>query len=69
MNAASTLGASAAERGGRYFGAAIAAGELGDTTYVNILNREFNQVTAENEMKWDSASPTSASTYGSPNST
>ncbi|WP_250213065.1 endo-1,4-beta-xylanase [Acrocarpospora catenulata] len=56
-SAATTLGASAAERGGRYFGAAIAAGKLGDSTYVNILNREFNSVTAENEMKWDATEP------------
>ncbi|MGJ6970015.1 endo-1,4-beta-xylanase, partial [Streptosporangium sp. G11] len=56
-DAASTLGASAAERGGRYFGAAIAAGRLGDSTYVGILNREFNSVTAENEMKWDATEP------------
>ncbi|GAB1818827.1 endo-1,4-beta-xylanase [Herbidospora sp. RD11066] len=55
--AASTLGASAAERGGRYFGAAIAAGRMGDSTYMNILNTEFNQVTAENEMKWDATEP------------
>ncbi|WP_062431062.1 endo-1,4-beta-xylanase [Herbidospora daliensis] len=55
--AASTLGASAAERGGRYFGAAIAAGRMNDSTYMNILNREFNQVTAENEMKWDATEP------------
>ncbi|MEV0388712.1 endo-1,4-beta-xylanase [Nonomuraea sp. NPDC050643] len=55
--AASTLGASAAERGGRYYGAAVAAGKLGDSTYVNILNREFNSVTAENEMKWDATEP------------
>jgi endo-1,4-beta-xylanase len=56
-DAASTLGASAAERGGRYFGAAVAAGRLGDSTYVNILNQEFNSVTAENEMKWDATEP------------
>nr|WP_144126507.1 endo-1,4-beta-xylanase [Catellatospora sichuanensis] len=55
-SAGTTLGASAAERG-RYFGAAIAAGKLGDSTYVNILNREFNSVTAENEMKWDATEP------------
>ncbi|MDF2706326.1 MAG: Beta,4-xylanase [Nonomuraea muscovyensis] len=56
-DAASTLGASAAERGGRYFGAAVAAGKLADSTYVTILNREFNSVTAENEMKWDATEP------------
>ncbi|GAA1762530.1 endo-1,4-beta-xylanase [Luedemannella helvata] len=55
-NAGTTLGASAAEKG-RYFGAAIAAGRLSDSTYVSILNREFNSVTAENEMKWDATEP------------
>ncbi|GAA4949099.1 endo-1,4-beta-xylanase [Actinoplanes utahensis] len=55
-DAATTLGASAAQTG-RYFGAAIAAGRLGDGTYTGILNREFNSVTAENEMKWDATEP------------
>ncbi|BEL04586.1 endo-1,4-beta-xylanase [Actinoplanes sichuanensis] len=54
--AATTLGASAAEKG-RYFGAAIAAGRLGDSTYTGILTREFNSVTPENEMKWDATEP------------
>ncbi|WP_250008224.1 endo-1,4-beta-xylanase [Actinoplanes sp. M2I2] len=54
--AASTLGASAAQSG-RYFGAAIAAGRLGDSTYTRILTTEFNSVTAENEMKWDATEP------------
>ncbi|MFC6023427.1 endo-1,4-beta-xylanase, partial [Plantactinospora solaniradicis] len=55
-SAGTTLGASAAEKG-RYFGAAVAAGRMGDTTYMTILNREFNSVTAENEMKWDATEP------------
>ncbi|MER7792708.1 non-reducing end alpha-L-arabinofuranosidase family hydrolase [Streptomyces sp. NPDC097640] len=49
---ATTLGAQAAQSG-RYFGAAVAAGKLGDGTYSTILDREFNMVTPENEMKWD----------------
>ncbi|MDQ0364322.1 endo-1,4-beta-xylanase [Catenuloplanes indicus] len=54
--AGTTLGTSAAEKG-RYFGAAIAAGKLGDSVYTGILDREFNSVTAENEMKWDATEP------------
>ncbi|MFC6023379.1 endo-1,4-beta-xylanase, partial [Plantactinospora solaniradicis] len=56
-HAGTTLGTSAAEKG-RYFGAAVAANKLSDNTYVTILNREFNSVTAENEMKWDATEPT-----------
>ncbi|GAA3740065.1 hypothetical protein GCM10022225_24040 [Plantactinospora mayteni] len=56
-SAASTLGASAAERGGRYFGTAVAANKLNDSAYTTILNREFNQVTPENEMKIDATEP------------
>ncbi|WP_434740569.1 endo-1,4-beta-xylanase [Micromonospora sp. SH-82] len=63
-SAASTLGASAAERG-RYFGTAVAAGRLNDSAYTTILNREFNQVTAENEMKIDALQPQQGQfTYG-----
>ncbi|MDW5330292.1 endo-1,4-beta-xylanase [Plantactinospora sp. KLBMP9567] len=54
--AATTLGASAAERG-RYFGTAVAASRLSDSAYTTILNREFNQVTPENEMKIDATEP------------
>jgi endo-1,4-beta-xylanase len=55
-SAASTLGAAAAQSG-RYFGTAVAAGRLGDGTYTGILNREFNMVTPENEMKMDATEP------------
>ena len=54
--AASTLGAAAAQSG-RYFGTAVAASKLGDSTYSTILRREFNSITAENEMKWDATEP------------
>ena len=54
--AATTLGASAAASG-RYFGTAVAAYKLSDTTYAGILDREFNMITPENEMKWDATEP------------
>ncbi|GFJ81876.1 hypothetical protein Phou_060560 [Phytohabitans houttuyneae] len=54
--AESTLGAAAAQSS-RYFGAAVAGGKLGDSAYTTILNREFNSVTAENEMKIDATEP------------
>ncbi|MEU3558329.1 endo-1,4-beta-xylanase [Streptomyces fragilis] len=54
--AENTLGA-AAKQSGRYFGTAIASGRLGDSTYTSIANREFNMVTAENEMKIDATEP------------
>ncbi|MEV8095696.1 1,4-beta-xylanase, partial [Kitasatospora sp. NPDC085879] len=38
------LGAAAAGSG-RYFGTAVAAGRLGDSTYSTILDREFNMIT------------------------
>src|SRR3990170_3232237 len=55
-NAGTTLGASAAEKG-RYFGAAIGTYKFNDSTYMSVLNREFNSVVAENEMKWDATEP------------
>ncbi|MET7710498.1 endo-1,4-beta-xylanase, partial [Micromonospora sp. NPDC005413] len=55
-SAGTTLGASAAEKG-RYFGTAVAASRLSDSAYTTILNREFNMVTPENEMKIDATEP------------
>jgi endo-1,4-beta-xylanase len=55
-NAATTLGASAAEKG-RYFGAAVATSKFSNGTYMSVLNREFNSLVAENEMKWDATEP------------
>jgi endo-1,4-beta-xylanase len=54
--ASGTLG-SAAAGSGRYFGTAVAAGKLGDSTYSTILDREFSMITPENEMKWDTTEP------------
>jgi len=54
--AATTLGA-AATQSGRYFGTALAASKLGDSTYTTIAAREFNMVTPENEMKIDATEP------------
>ncbi|WP_435827594.1 endo-1,4-beta-xylanase [Actinoplanes philippinensis] len=54
--AASTLGA-AAQQSGRYFGTAIAASRLSNSTYSSIAGREFDMVTAENEMKPDATEP------------
>jgi endo-1,4-beta-xylanase len=52
-----TAAADAAAGSGRYFGTAVAAGKLGNSTYSTILDREFNMVTPENEMKWDATEP------------
>ncbi|MET8266674.1 endo-1,4-beta-xylanase [Micromonospora arida] len=54
--AGTTLKAAAAEKG-RYFGAAVAVGKLSTSAYTTILNREFNSVVPENEMKWSSTEP------------
>jgi endo-1,4-beta-xylanase len=54
--AATTLGAAAAQSG-RYYGTALANGKLGDSAYTTIAAREFNMVTAENEMKPDATEP------------
>ncbi|MEV1175769.1 endo-1,4-beta-xylanase [Nonomuraea sp. NPDC049784] len=59
-SADSTLGAAAAEKG-RYFGTAVAANHLGESAYATALDREFNSVTPENEMKWDTTEPSQGS--------
>ncbi|GAA0571040.1 endo-1,4-beta-xylanase [Paractinoplanes ferrugineus] len=64
-DAATTLGASA-QATGRYFGTAVAAYKLSDSVYSTILDREFDMVTPENEMKWDATEPVQNSfSYGS----
>ncbi|GAA1305868.1 endo-1,4-beta-xylanase [Saccharothrix xinjiangensis] len=49
--------AAAANRTGRYFGVAVAANKLTDPAYAGILDREFDVVTPENEMKLDATEP------------
>ncbi|WEO96304.1 non-reducing end alpha-L-arabinofuranosidase family hydrolase [Streptomyces sp. FXJ1.172] len=49
--------AAAAAGSGRYVGTAVSSGRLGDSTYSTILDREFNMITPENEMKWDTTEP------------
>ncbi|WP_141208720.1 non-reducing end alpha-L-arabinofuranosidase family hydrolase [Streptomyces griseorubiginosus] len=56
-----TTVADAAAGSGRYFGTAVAAGRLGDSTYSAILDREFDMITPENEMKWDAVEPSRGS--------
>jgi endo-1,4-beta-xylanase len=51
-SAAGGLGAAASAKG-RYFGTAVAANHLGEAQYASTLDAEFNMVTPENEMKWD----------------
>ncbi|MGI5237963.1 endo-1,4-beta-xylanase [Dactylosporangium sp. CA-139066] len=48
---------SAAERSGRYFGAAMGADRLSDSGFLTIANREFDMMTAVNEMKPDATEP------------
>lgn len=49
--------AEAASASGRRIGVAIDAGPLGEATYRTVAAREFNYVTAANEMKWDALQP------------
>uniref|UniRef100_UPI0035AB87BD endo-1,4-beta-xylanase n=1 Tax=Streptomyces sp. HPF1205 TaxID=2873262 RepID=UPI0035AB87BD len=55
-HAASSLGAAAAQTG-RYFGTAVPTSKLSNSQYTTILDREFNMITPENEMKWDTTEP------------
>jgi endo-1,4-beta-xylanase len=47
----------AAERSGRYFGMAMGADRLSDSGFQTIARREFNMLTAVNEMKPDATEP------------
>ncbi|MGV9214200.1 endo-1,4-beta-xylanase [Micromonospora sp. RB23] len=47
----------AAERSGRYFGAAMGSDRLNDSGFLTIASREFDMMTAVNEMKPDATEP------------
>jgi endo-1,4-beta-xylanase len=59
-SAAGTLGAAAAADG-RYFGVAVGQGDLGNSSATNVAGTQFNMVTPENEMKWDTIEPSNGS--------
>lgn len=61
-SAATTLG-SAAQSKGRYFGAAVAAGQLGEGNLKSVLNREFTVVSPEAELQW-AATERTQNTFG-----
>lgn len=56
-SADASLGQLAAAKG-RYLGSATDNPELSDSQYVQILGREFNQITPGNTMKWQYTEPT-----------
>jgi len=55
-NAATTLRA-AAEAQSRYFGASVGQGDLGNSGETGIAGTQFDMITPENEMKWDTVEP------------
>ncbi|WP_051950815.1 endo-1,4-beta-xylanase [Actinacidiphila yeochonensis] len=54
--ATSTLGQLAAGHG-RYFGTALDNNHLSDSSYTSLVGSEFNAITPENSMKWDTIEP------------
>jgi endo-1,4-beta-xylanase len=51
--------------GWRYAGCAVSTAHLGDGAYASLAGSEFNQITPENEMKWDATEPQSGNfTFG-----
>lgn len=58
--AASTLRAGA-EAQGRYFGVSVGQGDLGNSAATNVAGTQFDMITPENEMKWDTIEPSNGS--------
>jgi endo-1,4-beta-xylanase len=58
--AATTL-RGAAEADGRYFGVAVGQQDLSNTSATNLAGTQFDMVTPENEMKWDTIEPSNGS--------
>jgi endo-1,4-beta-xylanase len=56
-DAAGTTLATAAASSGRYFGTAMTTGDINDGTQTATVTREFNMITAGNEMKPDATEP------------
>jgi endo-1,4-beta-xylanase len=57
-DAAPITNASTLRAAGKLIGAAISAGHLNDMSYANVAGTEFDYVTPENEMKWESTEAT-----------
>ena len=58
--------AAAAEAQGRYFGVAYTNAHASDATYSSLAGSQFDMVTPENEMKWDTTEPSRGSFNFSP---
>ena len=56
-SAAATTLRAGAEGQGRYFGAAVGQGDLNNSSATNLAGTQFDMVTPENEMKWDTVEP------------
>jgi len=56
-SAATTLGGGAEAQGGRYFGTAVSASRLSNTALTNVAGTQFDMMTPENDMKWDTVQP------------
>ncbi|MGP4113922.1 endo-1,4-beta-xylanase [Streptomyces sp. 4N509B] len=55
-SAQSSLGSAAAAKG-RFFGVAANENYFNESAYTSTMTREFNSLTAENSMKWDTVEP------------